>query len=372
MERAGETLLSVRSLGKVFRTSGAEHEALSGVSLDIMRGEIFGLVGESGSGKSTLGRTVMGIYEPSAGEVYFLGRRIRAGAEEHERRVREVKVRGRVEFLRLIRAVLSSPGKLKEHLKSYKNVNKDLNIKIKNAKEELARARAHSRGRVEPKMQMIFQDPSASLNPRMTVGESVAEGLIALGISDREERDRRVDEALRAVGMSPRDKGRYPHEFSGGQRQRIGIARAVVMSPELLIADEPVSALDVSVQAQVINLLEDLAAEMSLSVLFIAHDLSVVRHISDRIGVMYKGRLVELAPTEELFCNPLHPYTRSLLSAMPTADPILERGRVRDVYVEEPTSDERRFCDLGGGHFVLGTEAELKKYNTEVKHDGKQ
>lgn len=372
MEGRAETLLSVRSLGKVFRTSGAEHEALSGVSLDIMRGEIFGLVGESGSGKSTLGRTVMGIYEPSAGEVYFLGRRIRAGTEEHEGRIKELKARGRVEFFRLLRRFLSSPKKAKEHIENYKNVNKDLNIEIKNAKEKLTRARVHLPLQVEPKIQMIFQDPSASLNPRMTVGESVAEGLIAIGISDREERERRVDEALRAVGMSPRDKGRYPHEFSGGQRQRIGIARAVVMSPELLIADEPVSALDVSVQAQVINLLEDLAAEMSLSVLFIAHDLSVVRHISDRIGVMYKGRLVELAPSEELFSNPLHPYTRSLLSAMPTADPILERGRMRDVYVEEPTSGERIFYDLGGGHFVLGTERELEKYKSGGKNDDKQ
>ena len=357
-----EVLLSVRSLSKTFYTSSGSHEALSGVSLDIMRGEIFGLVGESGSGKSTLGRTVIGIYEPSGGEVYFRSERIRRGKEEHKRRIKELKRRGRVEFFHLLRSCIADPKSSKRARINYKNVNKNLQFQLKNEREILRALLAECNSCTRSEIQMIFQDPSASLNPRMTVGESVREGLVASGIKDSAEIEKRVDEALLVVGLSPRDKGRYPHEFSGGQRQRIGIARAVIMQPELLIADEPVSALDVSVQAQVINLLEDLAHELSLSVLFIAHDLAVVRHISDRIGVMYKGRLVELGETEEIFKNPCHPYTRSLLSAMPLADPILESGRVRIVYSDVDDGVERTFTDIGGGHFVLASDDEADKY----------
>lgn len=365
-----KVLLSLRSLSKTFYTSGSSNEALSDVSFDIMRGEIFGLVGESGSGKSTLGRTVIGIYEPSGGEVYFNSVRIRVGREECLRRIDEIKRRGRVEFFRLLRNFFDDPKGFKTAKEKYKNVNNYLKNELKAERLRLAERKGVSRFATHSGIQMIFQDPSASLNPRMTVGESVREGLIATGLSDRAEIERRVDGALAAVGLSPRDKGRYPHEFSGGQRQRIGIARAVIMRPELLIADEPVSALDVSVQAQVINLLEDLAEELSLSVLFIAHDLAVVRHISDRIGVMYKGRLVELGATEEIFEHPCHPYTVSLLSAMPFADPILESGRVRSVYSGMKDDEERSFVDIGGGHFVFASQDEVKRYK-EICSGGK-
>ena len=264
--------------------------------------------------------------------------------------------------MRLLRRCITDPKNSKKTIIIYKNVNNDLQLQLKNERTRLRALLAMCNSCIRSEIQMIFQDPSASLNLRMTVGESVREGLIASGIKDLSEIEKRVDEALLVVGLSPRDKGRYPHEFSGGQRQRIGIARAVIMQPELLIADEPVSALDVSVQAQVINLLEDLARELSLSVLFIAHDLAVVRHISDRIGVMYKGRLVELGETEEIFKNPCHPYTRSLLSAMPLADPILESARVRTVYSDADDGAERKFTDIGGGHFVLASDAEVKEY----------
>ncbi len=361
-----DVLLSARGLGKTFYTAKGTSEALSDVSLDIMRGEIFGLVGESGSGKSTLGRTLIGIYEPTGGEVYYLGEKIRVGTEEHINRIKALKARGRVEFLRFLKSLVVDHRSYKEKKKDYENVNNNLKNELKSAREALRRARAAQTGVRCSEIQMIFQDPSASLNPRMTVGESVREGLIAAGMKNSEEIEKRVDDALYAVGLSPKDKSRYPHEFSGGQRQRIGIARAVIMRPRLLIADEPVSALDVSVQAQVINLLEDLARELSLSVLFIAHDLAVVRHISDRIGVMYKGRLVELGKTEDIFNSPCHPYTRSLLSAMPLADPYLEAQRKRCVYTVSERCDEESFVEIGDGHFVLASREDAEKYKRGI------
>ena len=201
-------------------------------------------------------------------------------------------------------------------------------------------------------IQMIFQDPMASLDPRMTVREIIAEGLRIQGIKDRNILDEKVFSMMALVGLSREQADRYPHEFSGGQRQRIGIARALVMEPKLLIADEPVSALDVSVQAQVINLLQELKEKLGLTVLFIAHDLSVVKHFSDRIGVMYMGKLVELAESDELFRNPLHPYTKSLLSAIPIPDPHREKNRIRIPY--EPTDLTTPFREITPGHWVLG------------------
>ncbi len=243
-------------------------KAVDGISFDIYRGETLGLVGESGCGKSTTGRAMLQLYRPTAGEVYF----------------------------------------------------EDMNLtEIKG--EKLRRMRR--------RMQMIFQDPYASLNPRMTVGDIIGEPMLVHNISKGKDRRSRVQELLRTVGLNPYFVNRYPHEFSGGQRQRIGVARALALNPEFIICDEPISALDVSIQAQIINLLEDLQEEFNLTYLFIAHDLSVVRHISDRIAVMYLGKIVELTGRTELYDDPRHPYTQALLSAVPIPDPVVEEQRKR-------------------------------------------
>jgi oligopeptide transport system ATP-binding protein len=242
--------------------------AVDGISFEVRSGETFGLVGESGCGKSTTGRVILQLYPATEGKVTFDG-------------VDLTSLRG--EALRAIR----------------------------------------------PRMQMIFQDPYASLNPRMTVGQIVSEPLELHSEMSRGERKEWVHELLNLVGLNPRFEGRYPHEFSGGQRQRIGVARALALSPQFIVCDEPISALDVSVQAQVVNLLEDLQERLGLTYLFIAHDLSMVRHISTRIAVMYLGKLMEMAPREELYGNPLHPYSQALLSAVPVADPEVEEKRKR-------------------------------------------
>jgi oligopeptide transport system ATP-binding protein len=274
---SGDVLVQARDLKQYFPvTSGilfqrkiADVKAVDGVSFDILRGETLGLVGESGCGKTTLGRMVLLLYKPTAGTITIN--------------------------------------------------NQDL-TKLKSG--ELRKMRRH--------MQMIFQDPFASLNPRMTVGSIIAEPILIHGlVKGRKERAERVAELMRVVGLNPYYANRYPHEFSGGQRQRIGIARALAVQPAFIVCDEPVSALDVSIQAQIINLLEDLQEEFGLTYLFIAHDLSVVRHISDRVAVMYLGHLMELADRIELYENPLHPYTKALLSAVPIPDPVIEQTRER-------------------------------------------
>ena len=217
---------------------------------------------------------------------------------------------------------------------------------------------------------MIYQDPIASLDPRMTVREIISEGLAIRGIKDKEYIDKKVFEMLELVGLVREHAGRYPHEFSGGQRQRIGIARAIIMEPELLIADEPISALDVSIQAQVINLLNELRERLGLTILFIAHDLSVVKYFSDRIGVMYYGNMVELAETEELFAHPMHPYTRSLLSAIPLPDPRTEKLRTRIIYnplaTHDYSTDKPSLREILPGHFVRCNDAEEAKYKEEL------
>lgn len=273
MERKKEKLVQVKKLKKYFNVG--KHQvlhAVDNISFDIFKGETLGLVGESGCGKSTTGRTMIRLYQATAGEVLFQG----------------VNVHGR------------------KSKKDLKNLNR--------------------------KMQMIFQDPYASLNPRMTVTDIIAEGIDIHGLANSpKERINKVYELLETVGLNREHANRYPHEFSGGQRQRIGIARALAVEPEFIIADEPISALDVSIQAQVVNLLQHLQEKRGLTYLFIAHDLSMVKFISDRIGVMYLGALVELAESDELYRDPLHPYSQALLSAIPIPDPNVERTRKRIV-----------------------------------------
>ena len=268
---AKEKLLEIRNLKKHFKIDrNSTLKAVDGLNFDIYKGETFGLVGESGCGKSTAGRTIMRLYDATEGEVLFKGENV--------------------------------------HGKKSRNELKQFN----------------------QNMQMIFQDPYASLNPRMTITDIISEGLDIHGlVSSREERAARVTELLETVGLNKEHGNRYPHEFSGGQRQRIGIARALAVNPEFIVADEPISALDVSIQAQVVNLMKKLQQEQGLTYLFIAHDLSMVRHISDRVGVMYLGNMAEVATSEELYENPLHPYTQVLLSAVPIPDPNLERNRER-------------------------------------------
>jgi peptide/nickel transport system ATP-binding protein len=278
-------LLEVKNLKKYFpvrkgilRRVVADVKAVDDIDMYIREGETLGLVGESGCGKTTTGRVILRLIEPTAGEILFRSKKLAGPGEQYKEVV-----------------ITSASGEL------LKSLRRD--------------------------MQIIFQDPYSSLNPRMTVGAILGEALLVHGIAKGNERDDRVREVLGAVGMKPDHMRRYPHEFSGGQRQRIAIARALVLGPQLIVADEPVSALDVSIQAQVINLLEDLQGEFGLTYLFIAHDLSVIKHISNRVAVMYLGKIVELVKTEELFSNPKHPYTEALMSAVPAPDP--------DYYVQE-------------------------------------
>lgn len=302
-------LLEVNNLRVYFsskRRGKTTHvKAVDDVSFTVQRGETFGIVGESGCGKTTTGRAIIRLNTPTGGQVSFDGQPI--------------------------------SGKMNPKLRKY----------------------------ITDNIAMIFQDPIASLNPRMTVQEIIGEGLKIRGMKDKAQRSGVVKEMLERVALQAEHATRYPHEFSGGQRQRIGIARALTVNPKLIIADEPVSALDVSVQAQIINLLNGLKADLGLTILFIAHNLSVVKYFSDRIGVMYYGKLVELAPTDELYHNPLHPYTKSLLSAAPQPDPIGEKRRNRIFYDQlehDYTNETPSFHEASQGHFVYCSDSEFEKY----------
>jgi ABC-type oligopeptide transport system ATPase subunit len=303
-------LLEVRNLCRYFTSGRGKNrltvKAVDNVSFGVRPAETFGLVGESGCGKTTLGRTVIRLYDPTSGQVFFNGREI--------------------------------SGKMTNELRSYLTEN----------------------------IAMIFQDPIESLNPRMTVEEIIGEGLKVRGVKDKDEVRRRVVEMLEKVGLNEEHATRYPHEFSGGQRQRIGIARALIVQPKMIIADEPVSALDVSIQAQVINLLNDLKEEFGLTILFIAHNLSVVKYFSDRIGVMYYGRLVEVARGEDLYGKPLHPYTRALLSAIPEPNPFTARSKKRIDYDPERdhdyTIEKPEMVEIEPEHFVYCSPSEAARY----------
>lgn len=284
-----------------------EVKAIDNVSFDIYEGEVFGLVGESGSGKTTVGRAILKLYDINEGEIIFNGETV-------------------------------------SHLKG-----KDLRTFRKDA-------------------QMIFQDPQASLNGRMKIRDIVAEGLDIHGLTaSKAEREERVQELLDLVGLNKDHLTRYPHEFSGGQRQRIGIARALAVKPKFIIADEPISALDVSIQAQVVNLMQKLQHKRGLTYLFIAHDLSMVKYISDRIGVMHWGKMSEIGTSDDVYNHPIHPYTKSLLSAIPEPDPDKERQRVADVYdsSQELDGQERQMHEITPGHFVLATQEEADQYRRE-------
>ena len=306
-----EKLIEIKDLQITFGGGRKKFVAVDHVNIDIYKGETFSLVGESGSGKTTIGRAITRINPVSAGEILFKGKRI--------------------------------SGKISKEL--------DLEV-IK-------------------KCQMIFQDPMASLNERAKVDYIVSEGLINWHLyKDEDDRKRKVEAALREVGLLPEFASRFPHEFSGGQRQRIGIARALIMEPEFVVADEPISALDVSIRAQVLNLLNRLKSSRGLTYLFIAHDLSVVRFISDRIAVIHKGRIVELAEAEELFLHPLHPYTKALLSAVPIPDPEMEKKKQLVVYdpsVHDYSTDKPIWEEILPGHFIYGNKKELEQYRREIQ-----
>lgn len=413
-ENKQEVLLSVDKLCQYFGPT----KAVDGVSFDIKKGEVLGLVGESGCGKTTTGRSIIKIYDITGGNIYFKGQRIAAGQLGYKKAIAEAKKATAAEIAVLEEDSKKNPANASENKKKIENLKSELAKVIAENKEEMKKAafdhkncdkeyakklveetkqkyeaaykeagsntakiaelkkkekeelRVARNTRLTTQIQMIFQDPIASLNPRMTVKEIISEGLVINGIRDEKYIEEKVFEILETVGLVREHAGRYPHEFSGGQRQRIGIARAVIMHPELLIADEPISALDVSIQAQVINLLNELRDKLGLTILFIAHDLSVVKYFSDRIGVMYFGNMVELASSDELFAHPLHPYTRSLLSAIPLPDPHAEKRRTRIAYnpiaEHDYSIDKPSMREVVPGHFVHCNDAEEARYLKEL------
>ena len=366
--QTGEVLLKVEELSQHF----GPLKAVDKVSFEVKKGEVFGLVGESGCGKTTTGRTIIKLYNPTGGNVYFKGQRIGAGTLSYREAIKNAKADAKAQIDSLKQDSVANPGNAAYNESQIAQIKANLASVIAEQKANIAAAKQDNKKAdrdLVTQIQMIFQDPIASLNPRMTVREIISEGMVIRGIKDKEYIDKMVYDILDKVGLVPEHASRYPHEFSGGQRQRIGIARSVVMRPEMIIADEPVSALDVSVQAQVINLLNELKESMGLTILFIAHDLSVVKYFSDRIGVMYFGKMVELADADELFRHPIHPYTRSLLSAIPLPDPKTEKTRQRIKYnpldSHDYSVDKPSFREVLPGHFVMCNDAEEIAYREE-------
>ncbi len=405
-----EVLLKVDHLCQYFRLGRKDLKAVDDVSFEVRKGETFGLVGESGCGKTTTGRSIIKLYDITSGNVYFKGQRIGAGTRSYKDAIKNAKADAKKRLAapnlnkdeaqqikaELAEIIAKNKALIHDAKLDHKAVDRQYAASLvreldaeyeelfkaaRGDAEKLAalkreyknRRRVAKRSKLITQIQMIFQDPIASLDPRMTVRDIIAEGLIINGITDKEYINEKVYEVLETVGLVREHADRYPHEFSGGQRQRIGIARSVVMQPEMIIADEPVSALDVSIQAQVINLLNDLRHSQGLTILFIALVLSVVKYFSDRIGVMYFGKMVELADSDELFKHPLHPYTKSLLSAIPLPDPVYEKQRVRVTYnplaEHDYTVDQPSFREISPGHFVYCNDAEEVKYKQIVNGD---
>lgn len=415
-----KVLLKVEHLEQYFKLGKKTLKAVDDVNFEIYEGEVFGLVGESGCGKTTTGRSIIKLYDITGGSIYFDGSRIAAGINEYKEAIanakneyrkiakdinQQLKTASEDEKVSLSNKLADAKSKcddvvaknveeIKKAKYDHKNCDKEfaahqvelvkekyapslenLDSKSDEEKAEIMEKyneeiRLAKKDRIMNKMQMIFQDPIASLDPRMTVHDIIAEGLVVRGIRDKKFIDQKVYRVLELVGLVPEHASRYPHEFSGGQRQRIGIARAIILNPQLIIADEPISALDVSIQAQVINLLNELRDKMGLTTLFIAHDLSVVKYFSDRIAVMYYGKIVEMASSDELFKNPLHPYTKSLLSAIPLPDPHYEKKRKRIIYnplIDHDYSiDKPQMREIKPGHLIYCNETEFELYKKNL------